>query len=413
MLTIESLRARSILDSRGIPTIEATVGLSDGSQATASVPSGTSTGRHEAVELRDADPAVAGGKGVNRAVQNVTGEIFVALKGQAADLPKIDQQLIELDGTPNKHRLGANAILAVSLSLARALSVSFKQPLYALLASIYGHRLPDTLPVPLVNVFEGGRHADTSLSVQEFHFIPAAGETSRQIADVRSTYRALETILNERQLRVRPGYEGGFTAPLPNHAAVFETLVEAIERARTHLSLGIDAAASEFFDERDKLYHLAPEAVALTAEDLCSIYQSWRRSFPLRLIEDPVGEDDWSGWESAVATLGSPVQLIGDDFLTTNPQRIKEAFARGIRVGVLLKPNQIGTITETVKARALAGSGVPTVVSNRSGETLDAFIADFAVALGVDYLKAGGPFAPERAAKYDRLAAIAEELHAR
>ncbi len=411
--TIAGLQSRSIKDSRGRPTVEAVVALSDGTKSSACVPSGTSTGRHEAMELRDGDSAVAGGLGVSRAVQNITGEIQATLKGVGADLPAVDRQLIDLDGTPNKHRLGANAILAVSLALARALSVSTKTPLYRFLAATYGRQLPKKLPTPLVNMFEGGRHADTALSVQEFHVIPDAAGTGEQVRDVRQVFEILGAVLNERGVRIKPGYEGTYTVPLKSHEAVFQLLQEALERSNVKARFGIDAAASEFYQESDQLYHLVPEEVRLSAEDLCHVYQSWRKKFPIALIEDPMAEDDWRGWGVAVQALGSSVQLIGDDLLTTNPLRIREAFRRGLNVGVLLKPNQIGTVTETVEAKQLADAQqVPTVMSNRSGETLDAFIADLAVAIGAEYLKAGGPFAPERATKYDRLVAIAEELHA-
>lgn len=413
MVTIERITARAIPDSRGIPTIEATLSLSDGSQGIASVPSGTSTGKNEAVELRDQDPAVAGGKGVTRALQNVTGEIQAAVKGQLADLPTVDRQLIELDGTPNKHRLGANAILAASCALARALSVSVNEPLYVYLRKVFGLSQPTRLPRPLVNVFEGGRHAATAVSVQEFHLIPEADSVREQVADVRRAYDVLGALLMEKQLHLATGMEGTYTAPLKSHQAVFELLQEALERSEVRAAFGIDAAASEFYQAKDQAYHLVPESLELTGEELCSVYQSWQRTFPIRLIEDPVDQEDWQGWSAAVRLLGPTTTLIGDDFLTTNPGRIRQAFARGIHTGVLLKPNQIGTISETVQACALAAKeGVPTVMSNRSGETLDSFIADFAVALSTDYLKAGGPYADVRAAKYDRLAAIAEELHA-
>lgn len=411
--TIARLEARAIGDSRGAPTVEATLVLSDGSQATASVPAGTSTGTHEAVELRDGDPAVAGGKGVTRAVGNIVGEIHAALKGSPADLASVDRQLIALDGTENKHRLGANAILAVSLALARALAQHYGDPLYAFLAKVYGRALPERLPTPQVNLVEGGRHAETPLSVQEFHVVPAAEATVDQVAAVRRVFEILGLVLAERQLRVRPGYEGTYTAPFRSHAEVFDLIVEALDRSGVDAALSIDAAASEFLNARNGRYELQPEGVALTPEQLCAEYRSWARRVPLKLVEDPVAEDDWAGWQYAAATLPPALQLVGDDFLTTNPGRIRRAFDAGIRVGVLLKPNQIGTVTETAEARAVAdAASVPTVMSNRSGETLDPFIADLAVALGVTYLKAGGPFAPERAVKYDRLVAIAEELHA-
>ncbi|MBI3115468.1 MAG: phosphopyruvate hydratase [Candidatus Kerfeldbacteria bacterium] len=412
MHSIQRLTAETIPDSRGVPTLETSVVLSDGTHASASVPSGTSTGRYEALELRDGDPAVAGGKGVTRAMANVNGELAAALKGQPADLPTIDAQLVALDGTPNKHRLGANALLSVSLALSRALSQSVGQPLYAYLAHVYGRKLPTGLPRPLVNVFEGGRHADTALSVQEFHIIPQADSTRQQMDEVRRAFDTLGTVLQERGLRVQSGMEGTYTAPLRSHEEVFAVIEEAIGRTQIAASLGIDAAASEFYGPHDNLYHLSPEGTTLNAEQLCRIYQSWISRFPLKLVEDPLNQDDWDGWGIASHLLSGSVAVIGDDFLTTNPTRIREAFSRELRIGVLLKPNQIGTVTETVQARELADEHqASTVMSNRSGETLDSFIADFAVALGVTYLKAGGPYAPERVAKYDRLVAIAEELH--
>lgn len=413
MVTIERLASRAIPDSRGIPTVEATVVLSDGSQGTAAVPSGTSTGKHEAVELRDGDPTVQAGRGVSRAVGHVVGEIQASLKGRPGDLPAVDQQLIRLDATPNKHRLGANAILAVSLALARAAAQHYRLSLYAFLAQTYGQPQTTKLPTLLVNVFEGGTHATVELSVQEFHVIPEADHPRDQLRLARDVHAALGQLLTERQLPVTPGAEGTYTAPLPSHQAVFELLLEAVERSRAKVLFGIDAAASEFYNDRDHRYHLSPESVAYDAEGLARLYRSWVNHYPLRLIEDPLAEDDWAGWDQASAILGSPVQLIGDDLLTTNPLRIQAALNRRLRVGVLLKPNQIGTVSETVSAGQLARQHLlPTVMANRSGETLDAFIADFAVALGVDYLKAGGPTAPERAVKYERLIAIAEEIHA-
>lgn len=408
--SIARLDARALLDSRGLPTVEATLTLSDGTSAAAAVPSGTSTGTHEAVELRDGDLSVAEGKGVMRAVGNVVGEIQAQLKGAAADLPSIDQQLLALDGTSNKHRLGANAILAVSLALARALATHYGEPLYAFLARCYGRALPERMPIPQVNLIEGGRHAETPLSIQEFHVISTSERTADQVAEARRVFETLGLVLAERQLRVRPGYEGTYTAPFRSHQAVFEAISEALQRANVDGVMSIDAAASEFAERGG--YRLQPEGVLLTAERLCAEYQSWARRFPLKLIEDPVAEDDWDGWRAAVAALQPGLQLVGDDFLTTNPARIRAAFDEGLRVAVLLKPNQIGTITETVEAKTLADAAqVPTIMSNRSGETLDPFIADLAVALGCTYLKSGGPFAPERAAKYDRLVAIAEERH--
>lgn len=413
MVTIVRLAARSINDSRGIPTVEATVDLSDGTRASAAVPAGTSTGRYEAVELRDNDPGAAGGKGVTKAVQNIIGELQVVLKGRPADLPRIDEAMIELDGTPNKRRLGANAILAISFALARACALSYRQPLYVFLANVYGRTLPTELPRPLVNMIEGGRHATTPLSVQEFHLIPEAATTAEQVADARRAFQTLGTVLAEQQFRVNAGLEGTYTAPFSGHEQVFKLLHEALDRANVMAGFGIDAAASEFFERPSGTYHLLPEETHVSAEQLCRLYESWTRSFPLQLIEDPCDQDDWPGWQIASDLLGGSVRIIGDDFLTTNLARIRRAFDRALRIGVLLKPNQIGTVTETVRACELAANAhAPTVMSNRSGETLDAFIADFAVALGVTYLKAGGPFAPERAVKYDRLVTIAEELHA-
>lgn len=411
--TIERLEARAIPDSRGLPTVEASLVLSDGSQAAAAVPSGTSTGSHEAVELRDGDPSVAGGQGVTRAVGNVVGEIQAALRGATADLPSVDRQLIALDGTDNKRRLGANAILAVSLCLARALALHYGEPLHVFLARVYGRHRPDRLPIPQVNMIEGGRHAETPPSVQEFHVIPGAATTADQVADARRVFETLGLVLAERQLRVKSGSEGTYTAPFRSHLEAFDAVLEAIHRSGVDATLSIDAAASEFYRTADRRYVLQPEGVSLDAEHLCREYRSWARRLPLTAIEDPVAEDDWEGWQMAAAALQPGLQLIGDDFLTTNLQRIRRAFDQGIRVGVLLKPNQIGTVTETAEARALADPfGLPTVMANRAGETLDPFIADLAVALGVTYLKAGGPFAPERAAKYDRLVAIAENSHA-
>ena len=414
MAAIETVSGREILDSRGFPTVEATVTLAGGAHGTAAVPSGASTGQREAVELRDRDAKRYGGKGVLRAVANVRDVIGPALAGRvAADQGAIDAALVALDGTDNKARLGANALLAVSLAVARASAAARREPLYRALGGD-GARL---LPVPLMNVINGGRHAPNPLDFQEFmivlHGASSFPEAIRQGVEV---YHALRALLDGRGLSTAVGDEGGFAPSLRSHEEALDLLVEAIEHAglapgRT-CSLALDAAASELADGDGYVFRKSG-GMRRSADDLIGLYERWCAAYPIVSIEDGLGEDDWAGWRRLTATLGARVQLVGDDVFVTNERLLSRGIAEGVGNAILIKLNQIGTVSETRAAmsRAAAG-GYRSVVSHRSGETEDAFIADFAVATAAGQIKTGAPCRSERTAKYNRLLGIAQELGA-
>ena len=415
MAKIQSVRALEILDSRGLPTVFAEVTLADGAHGGAAVPSGASTGAHEAVELRDGDKKRYLGKGVLRAVGHVEGELAQAVKGlDAADLPALDAKMIALDGTPNKGRLGANAILAVSLAAARAQAVSLKLPLYAFLRKAYG--LPEDrwlLPTPMFNVINGGKHADSGLDVQEFMIVPTEApsfaEALRAGAEV---YQVLKKALAALQMTVAVGDEGGFAPKLKTHAEALEVLAKAIADAgyAGKVRLALDAASSEFY--KDGRYVL--EGQPRSAAELGEIYAAWAAKYGFVSLEDPLAEDDWSGWAALTAKLGDRLRLIGDDLFVTNPQRLKRGIAEKSANAILIKLNQIGSLTETVACvRDAQKAGFSTVISHRSGETEDAFIADLAVALNACAIKTGAPCRSERLAKYNRLRQIESALGAK
>ncbi len=412
MTKIDNVTAREILDSRGHPTVEATVVLVGGLAGTGAVPSGASTGEHEAVELRDGDPARYGGKGVRRAVANVNEVIAPAVRGMSADDQQaVDAKLIALDGTENKSRLGANALLAVSLAAARAAAAAAGLPLFRAL----GGDAATLLPVPLMNVINGGRHADNTLDFQEFmivpHGAPSYPEALRHGVEV---YHALRKLLERRRLTTAVGDEGGFAPALTSHEEALDLLVEAVRAARLEpgrdVSIALDAAASELVDG-DAYVFRKSGGQRRSADDLIALYEGWCRHYPIVSVEDGLGENDWAGWERLTRALGRRVQLVGDDVFVTNEKLLARGIDAGVANAILIKLNQIGTVTETRAAMARASAaGYRSVVSHRSGETEDAFIADFTVATGAGQIKTGAPCRSERTAKYNRLLAIADAL---
>ncbi len=409
MALIEAVNAREILDSRGNPTVEVEVLLDDGTVSRAAVPSGASTGAFEAYELRDGDKGRYLGKGVEKAVDAVIDEIGPALEGfDATDQRLIDHAMIELDDTENKKRLGANAILGVSLAVARAAADSADLPLFRYIGGPNAH----TLPVPLLNVINGGAHADTSVDIQEFMILPIGADTFREgLRWGVETYHALKSILKSRGLPTGLGDEGGFAPDLPGGRAALELLVEAIGAAGftpgTDIALGLDVAATEFYE--NGVYNF--EKQQYDAAQLTEYFTGLVNDFPLVSIEDPLAEEDWEGYEHLTAQLGSRVQIVGDDLFVTNPTRLADGIRRNVGNSILVKVNQIGTVTETLDAVSLAQrSGYTVVMSHRSGETEDTTIADLAVATDAGQIKTGAPARSERVAKYNQLLRIEEEL---
>ena len=409
--TIADVRAREVLDSRGNPTLEAEVGLSDGASGRAIVPSGASTGSHEAAELRDGDPARFRGAGVLRAVGNVVERIAPAVRGMSPfDQAGLDGRLLELDGTSDKSNLGANAILGVSLATAHAAAASRGQPLYRYL----GEGDTSLLPVPLFNVLNGGKHAADSTDIQEFMLAPAGAPTyAEALRAGAEVYQALKRVLQAGSYSTNVGDEGGYAPSLPSNRSALAALVEAISLAGyapgKDVFLALDVAASELFE--DGRYALPREGAVYTSAELVAFYASLVDEFPIVSIEDGLAEDDWDGWVVLVERLGGRVQLVGDDLLTTSAPRIRRAIDLGAANALLVKPNQVGTLTETLEAMALTrDAGWGTVMSHRSGETEDTTIADLAVATSAGQIKAGAPARSERVAKYNRLLRIAEEL---
>ncbi len=411
MARISSVRAREVLDSRGNPTVEVDVTLDDEALGRAIVPSGASTGTHEAIELRDQDTKRFGGKGVLSAVENVNHRIAPELTGhESLDQRAVDRLLLDLDGTPNKRKLGANAILGVSLAVAKASAESMQLPLFRYLGGPNAH----VLPTPFFNVLNGGAHADNNVDVQEFMIAPVGaasyGEGLRWGAEV---YHALKGVLNRRRLSTGVGDEGGFAPNLDTNEAAIEALLEAIQAAGlepgVEVALGLDVAATELY--RDGAYVFKGEGVTLDAEGLTQRYVDWVARYPLLSIEDPMSEDDWSGWAHVTSTLGAKVQLVGDDIFVTNPDRFAEGISRDVANAILIKVNQIGTLTETLDVIELArNAGYAAMMSHRSGESEDATIADLAVATGVGQIKAGAPARSDRVAKYNQLLRIEEIL---
>jgi enolase len=414
MAKIEGVHAREILDSRAFPTVQATVTLAGGATGSAAVPSGASTGEREAVELRDGDPARYGGKGVRKVVANVNQVIGPALAGLEADQNLVDAKLVALDGTDNKAKLGANALLAVSLATARAAAAAGDVPLYRAL----GGEDATLLPVPLLNVINGGRHADNNLDFQEFMIAPhGASSFPEAIRQGVEVYHALRSLLSRRSLITAVGDEGGFAPALESHEQALDLLEEAIRSAGMEpgrdVSLALDCAASELADGNGYVLVKAG-GPRRSAADLIALYERWCANHPIVSIEDGLGENDRAGWKALTAALGGRVQLVGDDLFCTNEKLLAQGVTDGLANAILIKVNQIGTLTETRATMARASrAGYRNVVSHRSGETEDAFIADLAVATGAGQIKTGAPARSERTAKYNRLLAIAEELGSR
>jgi enolase len=412
MSQIEHIQAREILDSRGNPTIEADVTLVSGAMGRAAVPSGASTGEHEAVELRDEDPKRYGGKGVLKAVRNVNDAIAPKLKGMSAlDQTELDRVLIELDGTPNKSNLGANALLAVSLAAARAAANYQKLPLYRYL----GGANANTLPVPMMNIINGGAHADNNVDFQEFMIVPVgAGRFSEALRMGAEIFHTLKTVLKKKGYATSVGDEGGFAPNLKSNEEAIETIIEAIAQAGyqagENVLLALDPAASEFYDGSHYVFKKS-DGRRLTSDQMVSFWQDWAGKYPIISIEDGMAENDWDGWKSLTDAVGERVQLVGDDLFVTNTRFLQQGIELGVANSILIKVNQIGTLSETLECIELAKTNNRTaVISHRSGETEDAFIADLAVATNAGQIKTGSLSRSDRIAKYNQLLRIEEEL---
>jgi enolase len=414
MTTIADIRAREILDSRGNPTVEADVILSSGARGRAAVPSGASTGEHEAVELRDGEKGRYLGKGVRRAAQNVVQEIYPALLGaDAYDQVGLDRAMIELDGTPNKSRLGANAILAVSLAAARAAAEDCGLPLYRYL----GGPLANVLPVPMMNILNGGAHAANNVDFQEFMVMPVGAETfSEGLRMGVEIFHSLKQVLSAARKSTSVGDEGGFAPDLATNEEALEVILEAIDRAGykagDEVVLALDVASSEMYRDGAYVFHKS-SGDRRTAAEMVEFYRDWTKRYPIRSIEDALDENDWAGWKLLTDEIGAETQLVGDDLFVTNTERLGRGIKEGIANAILLKVNQIGTLTETLEAIEMARrAGFNAVMSHRSGETEDTFIADLAVATGVGQIKTGSASRTDRVAKYNQLLRIEEELGA-
>nr|NLI49847.1 phosphopyruvate hydratase [Propionibacterium sp.] len=410
MASIDFIVAREILDSRGNPTVEVEVFLEDGASGRAAVPSGASTGAFEAVELRDGDKSVYGGKSVRKAVENVVEQIQDELIGfDASEQRAIDAAMIELDGTDNKGKLGANAILGVSLAVAKAAADSADLPLYRYVGGPNAH----ILPVPMMNILNGGAHADSNVDIQEFMIAPIGADSFREALRMGAeVYAALKGVLKAKGLATGLGDEGGFAPSLESNRAALDLIVEAIEAAGyvpgKDVALALDAAASEFYTE-DGTYEF--EGTKKTAAEMTAIYAEWVDAYPLVSLEDPLNEDDWEGWKTITEQLGDKVQLVGDDLFVTNPVRLKRGIDAGTANALLVKVNQIGTLSETIDAVDMAHrAGYKCMMSHRSGETEDTTIADLAVALNCGQIKTGAPARSDRVAKYNQLLRIEEDL---
>jgi enolase len=412
MSTIVDVTAREILDSRGNPTVEAEVTTASGSTGRAAVPSGASTGAHEAAELRDGDPKRYGGKGVLQAVHNVNEVIAPLLEGlDVRDQIAIDAEMTDADGTPNKSRLGANAILAVSMAAARAAAEESGLPLYRYL----GGPLARTLPVPLMNILNGGAHADNNVDAQEFMIVPVGaeefGEGFRMGVEV---FHALKKVLHTRKLSTAVGDEGGFAPMLPSNEAALDVLMEAIEKAGykpgEQVAIALDVAATELFQDNQYVFKKGDGSKRSGAE-MVELYRGWCDKYPIVSIEDGLAEDDWEGWKALTDAIGDRCQLVGDDLYVTNVDRLGRGIEEGCGNAILVKVNQIGTLTETLQAIEMAkGAAFGVIISHRSGETEDTFIADLAVATGAGQIKTGSASRTDRVAKYNQLLRIAEEL---
>ena len=409
--SISSVKAREIMDSRGNPTIEVEIGLVSGDVGVAAVPSGASTGTREAVELRDGDKSRYGGKGVLKAVKNVNEVIAPAILGMdALNQRKLDETIIALDGTPNKGKLGANALLGVSLAAASAAAKALELPLYRYLGGLVGVKPP----IPMMNVLNGGKHADNNVDVQEFMIMPLGAEDFHQALRMGAeVYQTLKSILNKRKLSTAVGDEGGFAPDLQSNEEALKLLVEAIKAAGyvpgKDIFICLDPASSEFSE--NNRYFIEGDKEGRTSEQMIDLYADWCEKYPIYSIEDGLAEGDWDGWKKLTERLGNKIQLVGDDLFVTNKAILKEGIDKGIGNSILIKVNQIGTLTETLDTIRLAHkNGYTTVISHRSGETEDTFIADLAVAVNAGQIKTGAPARSERVAKYNQLLRIEEEL---
>jgi enolase len=414
MSGIKNIHAREILDSRGNPTVEADVILLTGESGRAAVPSGASTGEHEAVELRDGDKNRYGGKGVLRAVQNVNEVIAPALKGlDALDQRGLDKKLLELDGTPNKSKLGANALLAVSMANARAAANHRRQPLYRYLGGEKAH----TLPVPMMNIVNGGAHADNNVDFQEFMIVPVGAERFAEALRIGAEiFHTLKTVLKKKGYATSVGDEGGFAPNLKSNEEAIETILEAISQAGyqagKEVLLALDPAASEFYDGQSYVFKKS-DGRKLSADQMIAFWKDWADKYPIISIEDGMAENDWDGWKSLTDQIGARVQLVGDDLFVTNTKFLQKGIELGVANSILIKVNQIGTLTETLDCIQLAKSnGRTAIISHRSGETEDNFIADLAVATNAGQIKTGSLSRSDRIAKYNQLLRIEEELGA-
>lgn len=411
-ILIESINAREIFDSRGFPTVEAEVTLENGVTGVAAVPSGASTGAFEAVELRDGDKSRLSGKGVLKAVENINGRIFESLKGKnALDQISIDKIMINLDGTKNKSNLGANAILAVSLANAKAVANSLDIPLYRYIGGIQAN----ILPVPMMNILNGGAHASNNLDIQEFMIMPVGAASFKEAMDwCVEIFHCLKAILLEKGLSVAVGDEGGFAPDLESDEQALVVLMDAIKKAGfepyKQIKIAIDAASSEWYC-KEGYYQLPKRGISMTSSELVAYWSDLAEKYPIVSLEDGMAEDDWDGWKLLQNSLGKKVQLVGDDLFVTNTERLEKGISMGVANSILVKLNQIGSLTETLEAVSMAHrAGYTAVISHRSGETEDTTIADLAVALNAGQIKTGAPSRSERVAKYNRLLKIEQQL---
>ncbi len=415
---IVRVRGRQILDSRGNPTVEADVVLAGGTLGRAAVPSGASTGEHEALELRDGDKSYYLGRGVLKAVANVNSAIATAVVGMTAtDQRALDRRMLETDGTPNKGKLGANAILAVSMAAARAAALASRQPLYKYLSRLSSDSSASTLPVPMMNILNGGAHADNSVDVQEFMVMPVGAKTFDEALRMGvEVFHQLKAVLKKRGYSTAVGDEGGFAPNLRSNEEAIELVLEAISSAGykpgQDAAIALDPAASEFYDKASGKYVFKKSDKSMrTSEQMVEFWASWVRQFPIVSLEDGMSEDDWPGWKHLTLELGNKIQLVGDDIFVTNPKIFARGISEGIANAILIKLNQIGTVTETIEAIEMARKAdYRSVVSHRSGETEDTFIADFVVAMGTGQIKTGSASRTDRVAKYNQLLRIEEEL---